>query len=223
MTTENYIDRLVENGVLQPVTGPSLELTESFDAAVTEQTQSFEAGDMRTLDSIHPEWDEVKPLLDDVVDEDPRFVAQTLVLADRLNEEELNQVLGIAVVLHQSLEDSPRAEGSPEGFIPIDGEDLPMLLKVFGLSIVYIWREDCPPCDAVRDEYEVIAEALPEEVTRFAVYGPKSAELLYDEYDVEGAPVSLFMRGADVDVRHVGIHDRNTILNEAETLLRVLD
>ena len=84
-------------------------------------------------------------------------------------------------------------------------------------AVVYVWQEDCEPCDLVRQTLEDLLDA-PEDIALFAVYGPDWAELLYEEFDVAGAPTTLFVLDGEVDSRLNGPHYPESYEGELETL-----
>ena len=113
----------------------------------------------------------------------------------------------------------PPDEGVPGAFTPLDGDLLDLVLLLTERAIVYVWRDDCPPCDVMREEFDDIFPEPPDDVSLFAVFGPDWAVHLQEQYDVVGGPSTLFMIGTRVDVRLQGGQHRAVIDNELEKLL----
>ncbi len=106
--------------------------------------------------------------------------------------------------MFDSLRDHPPpTDGSPTAFVPVHGHRLPFHVDCFEKALVYIWLDDCPPCDTVREFLSAEADQL-DELALFSVYGPDSAEELHDRYGVTGGPVVLFMLDGEIDARVPG-------------------
>jgi hypothetical protein len=123
-------------------------------------------------------------------------------------------------VVTQMARPSPPTAGVPDGFVPVDGDLLDLVLPLHDRSLVYIWRRDCPPCDAMRNELGALFgdDEGASEMGRFAVFGPDWAAHLHAQYDVVGGPTTLFMLGSRVDTRLHGAQYRAVIETEVETL-----
>jgi hypothetical protein len=113
------------------------------------------------------------------------------------------------------------AEGSPEPFVPVRGSLLPVVLPLYERAIVYTWREDCPPCDLMREGFEAVFEEPPEDIALLSAYGPAHAETLQEQYDVVGGPTTLFCHRGTVDARLTGGHARQIIGSEVRKLREV--
>lgn len=124
----------------------------------------------------------------------------------------------VSVILDGLEPDPVRAEGSPDLFTPIDAQKLPFVEQFFRKAIVYIWREDCDPCDVVRGDFDEIFEEPPTEMALFSAFGPDASELLQEEYDVVGGPTTLFLFDGRVDTRHIGAPHREALETEIEKL-----
>lgn len=221
MVTNDYLDPLIDGDVLATADG-SLALTEAYTSSVAERSRRLEAADTDQLVAHLDEAADSLPAgqtLTAVATENPRFVAELLTVAEFTDLDSADAICRAAIALHELEAENPNRKGVPTGFLPVALSDLSNYLAVMSASIVYVWREDCEPCKAVKAEYEAIQAEIPASIAQFAVYGPAAASRLHDEYSVEGAPVSLFMVNDRVDVRHTGTHGRDAILGEVETLL----
>lgn len=216
LTAAALLDRFQEADIVRVERdGDDVHLTESYLAAV-EQTERQPAADITAaLADIRADVDHER--LAAIADDDPEFAARYLVLAERLSDLTPSEMLRAAMVLDQ-LEDPPRSDGVPDSCLAVRGERLQTFLQFGQPTLIYVWREDCEPCDVVRDELDDLSPD--EDIARFAVYGPANAALLYEEYDVSGAPTLLFARQGRVTSRLLG--SQHGVAIEAE-LSRLAD
>ena len=219
MESTELLDTLVETGVLKPTAdGESVAVTAEFQEFVDETETSLQGhGSLREGLETRFSDPEVLDSLAAVGDDDPRFVAQYCALAERVASLADDDLVRTVAVLAQFQGTPPKTAGAPDPFLPVRGEQLPALLQLTPAAIVYVWQEDCEPCDLVRETFEDILGA-PEDIALFAVYGPGWAELLYEEFDVAGAPTALFVLDGDVDSRLNGPHYPESYEGELETL-----
>lgn len=147
----------------------------------------------------------------------PALAAEYAEVADRTGLDHSQRLRVLSML--DTLRTAPPDEGAPEAFVPVSGERLPFHVALHDKAVVYVWRHDCPPCEAVRDDFDdlVDASARPD-VGRFAVYGPDSAARLSELYDVAGGPVTLFFHHGVVDARLYGAHPRAVLAAELDTL-----
>jgi hypothetical protein len=156
------------------------------------------------------------------LDCDTRRLARFLALDDA-GTESLVDALRYTLLVERFERPAPPTAGAPAGFLSLHGDQLPLALALSQRAMVYVWREDCDPCDTMRDEFEdAFGETGDDELGLYAVYGPDAAGFLYDRYDVAGAPTTLFVLDGTVDCRLEGAHYRSVIDSEIETL-RSLD
>lgn len=113
----------------------------------------------------------------------------------------------------------------PDGFVPIDGGEIESFVQRHSAAVLYFWREDCDPCDDVRADLEALLAdgQIPEPVGLAAVYGPDSAELVREEYQVAAAPTTLFCKHGAVDSRILGASGYDAIRSEIATIAESLD
>jgi thiol-disulfide isomerase/thioredoxin len=88
------------------------------------------------------------------------------------------------------------------------------------MSILYFWREECPPCREMRQRLEglISSGGIPNSWGTTAVYGPEHATLLREQYQVAIAPTILFTVDGRVDSRLVGENYEQVLLNEIEII-----
>jgi len=173
--------------------------------------------DSETLRSVHEEYVSFAP---DGMDVDAEVVLNALVLDDETSQLDKELCFRIALLLNRFDGKEP-VSGIPEGFIPIEGSEIKQYLTEFPTSILYFWREECPPCDQVRTDLEELLDAgnIPDFVGRAAVYGPDSAQLINDQYDVAAAPTVLFTVDGRIDSRYVGAKPKSALRAEIEMIV----
>lgn len=222
---DQLLDRLVDANVLAVASDDELELSETFAADLEEGDAFFRenADDARdALRSVSAgESMTLKALLTFGAD-CPELLAEYLTLAEstELTHDERLRVLPFLGTFRP---DVPPETGVPEPCIAIDGERLPFVVSMFRTAIVYVWKEECPPCDLVRGDLEALFEHPPDDHGLFAVHGPSAAEFLYEEYRVDGAPTTLFFLDGEVDVRLRGAESSAVLEAEVEKLRKLAE
>lgn len=221
MTGADPVDRLIDRGVFEAA-ADGVRLTDEFRTAVTEHRNALtEAapGDVEETMAELVDDRKAATALRTEAEEAPDLIARYLAVAERDETLTPAQALTLSVLVGHLEDGRPRAEGAPDAFLPVDGDDLVRLVNLYGRCVVYIWREDCPPCQTVRAEFDAIFGAdSAKDVMLLSVYGPGCSRLLQEEYDVVGAPTTLFTLGGAVDARLVGAPAREAIEREIETL-----
>lgn len=148
--------------------------------------------------------DEEVTLLREIHDRRPSLVVKYKSFEELLDGIEHPELLQLAFFFEGFENDGPSANGSPDAFLPIS---TPLFLDVVDLcasAVVYIWVEDCEPCDAMVETLNEVFDERPRDTLLFSVYGPDHAELLENELDVSGGPTTLFVCDGDVDSRLLG-------------------
>lgn len=220
MGYEDHIEELLAEDVLGEDGDDGIRLTRSFLDAVEEQQARVDRGER--------DWHE---LIADAVTEDvvvervlnlawkqAEFLGYLLALASYTGNTLDVEWLRTTAVLSQLDRPLPRTEGAPRAFFPIHGDWLGVFLDLFPNAIVYVWREDCDPCDVMKGEFDDIFDEPPDDLALFSIYGPDHARFLHEEYDVTGGPATLFVLDGEVDARLYGAQYRNVIDNEIEVL-----
>lgn len=148
---------------------------------------------------------------------DDRFLARLCELSDRGSFSD-RELLQLSLVLDQFGDDRPRVEGAPEGFLPVRGDRIGIVVRTYPAAVVYAWREACPPCDDVKQTLEATQADAPDELGRFAVYGPNWARELQNRYDVVGAPTTLFVGDGRIESRIQGAREPTVFRAEIDTI-----
>lgn len=219
METTTSFESLFASGVLTGGEG-DVSLSTQFETSVSdyESTVSTLPGDelSRLVRDRLQDGMDVDPFVE-LGEKDPRTLAELCALSDRL-ETPPTDWLTLLPVLRLFRTETPSMDGVPEPFIPVSGDLLSPLASIYSRLLVYVWLDDCPPCDALKDRLESIFDG-PRGVLLFAVYGPANREVLEGTYGVTAGPALLFMRDGGVDSRLYGDHMESVIENEVDRLL----
>lgn len=217
---ERVVESLVDGEALVE-TEEGFGVAESFTDSIERTYESVRGLDESAVeDRVADAVDDgdQRALVTEVGTDDREFLALYLALTERLPSLPAETRIRTVPLLQGFRGSPPRDEGAPEGFVPIHGDRMRTITRLFPRSIVYVWLDDCEPCDAMRETFEDLLDGPPDGVELFAVYGPDYAEFLHEEYDVKGGPVTLFMLGDRVDARYYGEKHERVVANEIETL-----
>ncbi len=207
---ERILDQLVEAGLVETVGD---ELTPTPTLLERRETLT-EKDDLRSrLPDIASEG--ASAFLE-LAGRTPSLLADYVILSERTELGHGDKLRALSI-FDGLLEDAPD-EGAPKAFLPVAGDRLPLHVNLYEKAIVYIWREECPPCATLRERFDAIFDAPPADVGLFSVYGPDHARALYEWYDVSGGPAILYFIGGEVDARMYGDYERSTIETEIDKL-----
>lgn len=217
-TPERLLNILVNSNLVERTEGerykPSAELIDRLEQWETDVAEMTDSEICDELHEVINDKEKMESLLE-VGGEQERILAEYLTFAD-IDGLSHAERLRMMSTLDMLLPSSSPTDGTPDAFLPVDGNRLPLLLSVYDRAIVYIWREDCPPCDVMRDEFNEIFPSPPDDLALLSVYGPDCAKLLQEEYGVTGGPVTLFVLHGKVDARLNGAQYREVIETEIE-------
>lgn len=222
MEGEVLLRRLEETALVDTTgKGDELRLTDDFHVLLSEyrsKWRELDDDDLRTEFSTLVGDEDCAEVLFDTLNADREAISMYAVLEDSLPDLSTEDKAKFATLLVALSGEPPRTEGTPDAFLPVKGEALPALLNSYRIAVVYCWREDCKPCDVMKDAFNQIFETPPDDVGLFAVYGPDAAAFLHEEYNVEVAPTTLFVFDGEVDSRIIGSRFYSAIEAEIETL-----
>lgn len=207
-----------KNGEIQ-LTGPFLSQVEEFSAVFSGESER----DVVDILEDVSESEEERSWLSEIYERCPDLIPLYLAINEYGSVQNLvsgfEESLQIAAVLQALQQSSLPTSGSPAMFLSVHGTDLPVYLLLFQEAIVYVWTDECPPCEEMQAEFDELFESTPgAEEALFSVFGPESAEFLFQEYDVVGAPTTLFVVDGEVDTRLQGSHYSRVIQTEIENL-----
>ena len=221
---EVILSRLEDAGVLEQVEEDELVLTDAFVSKVAEYRSEWSGLDEDDLfdavSEVVGDRDLTGVLYDPTDGTNPAPAYVYGALDEYVSDLGIEQKIHLSTLLNTFRRGPPRDEGAPSAFAPVHGEDLPNLLKTHERAIVYLWRDDCDPCDTLRETFDRIFEEPPGDIGLFAVYGPDCTEFLRREYSVVGAPTTLFVLHGAVDARLIQAHSQPVFESEIETLRR---
>ena len=153
----------------------------------------------------------------------PVLNATYATLCDWNTDASPGQVLVTAILLATDEEDLAELDGTPDGFVPLCWEEADTLVSLCDRCIVYIWRDDCPSCETMKDNLsEIFGQDAPEDVLALSIYGPNNVAKLQEEYDVSVGPTTLFTLNGSIDSRFVGAADSSAIEDEIDVLQKRL-
>ena len=210
------INELFSQGILTQ-TDEGVKPTEKFQKKRAEYRKMIDDSD--ALESVYKQY---APFAPDGCESDPELLSNVLALDNETSQ--LNEELCFSIaLLFNRFDDKSPVSGVPDGFVPIAGSEIEQYLTEFPTSVLYFWREECPPCDEVRTNFEQLLDSgdIPEFVGRAAVYGPDSVQLIQDRYDVAAAPTVLFTVNGRVDSRYVGPKPKSAFRSEIETIVEM--
>lgn len=218
---ENTPERLFSNNVLAERDG-DVSLSKSFESSISDYRETISDVPREELSNLIRDRigeETAVEQLTRLYEKEPRVVAELLALHDHLSAPTGTDWLTLLPVLRLFRPESVPTDGVPDPFVPIPGNQLPELSKLYSQVFAYIWLDDCEPCDALKPRLETIFDQ-PREVMPFAVYGPEYKESLARQYDVTAGPAMLFLRDGEVDTRLYGAHSETIIETELEELCR---
>lgn len=222
MDAEVMLENLLEAGILTE-SGDELRVTEEGAAAIQRnRTVMEDAASKTVIEALGELIGTAGTDLDatDLTPGDRRFASYAAALQDFgfADERERDDGIALLLVLDYVYRGNPPESGAPEGFLPVHGDMLSPLFRFSPRGIVYVWRDDCPPCRVMREELTRAFASSDGDLARFAVFGPDWSEFLQERFDVLGGPTTLFMQGRRVDLRLLGVHTADEIERESTTL-----
>lgn len=221
-TPDDPIEQLIANGVFDPADDGALRLAEEFQATVAAHRETLadrEPTDARAAVAALTDDERTRTALRADATAADALIARYVALRDRVDDLAPERALALAVVVGHVEDGAPRTGGVPDAFLPVSGDDLTDLVSLYRRCVVFAWRENCSPCETTREHFDALfADGPPEDVMCLAVYGPDCARLLSEEFDVVGAPTTLFTLAGEVDSRLVGLPAREALGREVETL-----
>ncbi|MFB6170600.1 MAG: thioredoxin family protein [Haloarculaceae archaeon] len=215
--TEALFERLLDAGVFAETDG-ELAVTDAF-----ERTRARCADDVDALDA-DARADRVAAYVAgsefDASDVSAGLLADATAVRETCPDLDREACLRVAASLERS-EQAASDPHLPAGFLSLSADEIDSFVESHPASLLYFWREDCEPCEAVKSDLEALRDdgALPNAVGLGAVFGPDYARTLREEYDVGAAPTLLFCSPDGIESRIVGCPGAAAIHAELEILL----
>jgi len=219
MDSEDALDQLLEAKILHEESN-EFELSRGFLECL-EQKQNEPDIEQPFQNASDPQGHEAteeegRPRY--VFGQKPELHAIYQVVRDATDTLSFGERVNTVAIIEQFLNGFPPAEGAPSSFTPLYAAQLEYLTKIYPRAIVYIWRNNCDPCEVMQAEFDELFKTHPDDLGLFAVFGPEDAETLAEEYDAVAAPTTLFLINGDVDCRLLGAHHRTAIEAEIDKL-----
>lgn len=219
MDPADVLEQLVAEGVVEEGDDGTLGLSASYrtrlDAHLSD-LRDCSADALRQTVAEQRGEEEAARLLD-LTEGTVEPIAQYLTLTESADQYGFEERLRLVPTLQQLHRPAPD-RGAPERFTPVRPEQLPFLLNLYERAIVYVWRDECPPCETMREEFDSLFPEPDEQLTLLAVYGPDGPQVLQERYNVTVGPTTLFVLDGEVDSRLLGSQYRSVIESEIETL-----
>lgn len=212
-TTSITIDELLHRELIITAENQTYELAAELQAAVdSPETESVEE---------HPilRKDAQKALLEETAGHDAEFVHKYAAIAEKTQDLAFETRVSLVFSLDQFLEPRLPTSGIPDTFTPVRGSHLQTAIKLHPRSIVYAWRDNCGTCETMADSLAEVFDRPSDQIALFAVYGPDCAIQLQQEFDIHGAPTTLFCVDGAIDSRLIGPQHSESVAAEAQILL----
>lgn len=213
MEPERRLQELIENGVLTEAGKDALRLALAFEEAIEQHEGGIESGELPADDPVVSALPGDSSLLGTYAALDEYADIESYAVDERVQ---------LLTAIARFRNDSP-TDGAPKAFVSARGNHLPGLLSLYERAVVYLWREECDPCDAMRSVFDNVFSRVPRDIMPIGVYGPDSPVLLEERYDVVGAPTTLFVLDGRVDARLQGAHEQYKVEAEVQKLRELGD
>lgn len=213
-TTSVTIDELLHRELIITAENQTYELAGELQAAVdSPETISVEEDPILRKD-------EKRDLLKKIGDHDAEFVRKYAAIAKKTQDLAFETRVSLVFSLDRFLEPQPRTNGVPESFVPVRGVHLRTAIELHPRSIVYAWRDNCETCETMAESLAEVFDRPSDDIALFAVYGPDCAARLQHDFDIYGAPTTLFCVDGAIDSRLTGPQHTEAVTAEARILLR---
>jgi len=105
----------------------------------------------------------------------------------------------------------------PESLTELDDDSWRAFLDEHPDAVVTVWRHDCAPCAALKEDLEAVLSALPDYVAVAGIDG-ESAPAFRREAGVDSAPAFCCFRDSDCEAVVTGRRAPDTYADQFETL-----
>jgi len=210
--TEITIDSLTSRDLITLGDNQKYELTETFAEKIKKINQ-----DVIEDHPVLHDCTKKKELLK-ICANDTEFLKKFIAVAQLTENLPFESQVSIVFILDQFIEPKLEHNGSPEAFLPVRGQHLQTVMKLYSKAVVYTWKHNCDPCDTMRETLSQVFDSKSGDIGLFSVYGPNSAKQLHEEFNIEGAPTTLFCVNGTVDSRLIGAKYPPNIKSELEMI-----
>lgn len=220
MSSDELPHALVESNILREASDGEFTLSSEFTRSVDQIAENIETEEEIAghLSETSSDGDLILTL-SQISEESPVVVAYYCAIQQFMPSLSHDHTVQTTATLLRFDQEPEEMSGVPDNFLPVRGEILQGIVKLTKKAIVYVWDVDCEPCDLVKMDLEEIVDEDISEIALFAVYGPGSSRILYEQFDVVGAPTTLFFVNGEVDARLQGAFDPSVVGIEVDKLL----
>lgn len=225
--TESIVEEFLDSNVINQTDDDSISLSRDFLNAKKEIQRGLES-DRKDITGILDveSVDEVQALIENwnstyelEIDDIEAFTVRTLAIHQINRSWDLTRCVRVALALRR-FDEEPVSHGAPDGFVPINYNEIELFLQSQPVSVIYVWGDDCEPCEVVRGDLETLVEEgkIPDGVGLAAVYAPQGGELIREKFEVKFIPTLLFCANGRVDSRLLGKPYPKQIMGEIEII-----
>jgi thiol-disulfide isomerase/thioredoxin len=220
MTSARLFDRLLEEGIICEKSDSNVALSDEVIREADELLPVDSTSAVSDSTDLFGGTEAAKQAVRVTAESSPELLAYLTVLDRMLGSPEFDfeKLVGLLTLLAQVTPPLPRTEGAPAAFTPVNGDHISLLTDLYERVVLYVWLEDCEPCDMARDNWNEVVDEAPEGVAMFSIFGPDSPETLYQQFGVGGGPVTLFVLNDEVDCRIYGASYPEPFENELNML-----
>ncbi|GAB6861590.1 thioredoxin domain-containing protein [Haloplanus litoreus] len=194
---ESALDRLVETGIVDERPDGTLVTTEEFEAARRVYRDTYaNADDAQFRRTVAETFGVSETTAADRIDDGTvtrEDLIVTLSLRAVLDGTDDERLATMTALVGEITPASP----VPEGVRTLDDEEWEAFLADHRDGVVTVWRRDCAPCDALKDDLDAVLDALPDGVAVAGVDGEAVPDFR-NAFDVTTAPAVCCFRDGDL-------------------------
>lgn len=210
--TNITIEDLTERDLITPCSDQTFELTPELSREIEKMEKNTAKNHSIVQNSS------ILSELVDICSEDMLFLKKFITIARRADDLSFESQVTLVFILDQFINPQLKYDGVPEAFIPVRGKHLQTAIKLHPQSVVYAWRHNCSSCDTMKETLDEVFGSSSSNIGLFAVYGTNCAALLQEEFDIKGAPTTLFCANGEIDSRLMGAQYAQSIESEVEMI-----
>lgn len=195
---EDALDRLVDAGLVAERDDGSLVTTEAFESTRRVYRDTYADADDATFRTTVAdafgvsESTAAEQIADGEITRDD--LVAYLSLRSALDDVADEQLATMATLVAEISPGSP----VPEELDELDDDSWRGFLDDHPDAVVTVWRHDCAPCDALKEDLDAVLSALPDGVAVAGVDG-ESVPDFRRTFDVDAAPAVCSFRGGDLE------------------------
>lgn len=206
MKPNRLITDLKDTGVLRECDG-KVKLSSSFSSSLKPEIPN--SSTLPDGIGTHRKYNS-----DNLSTEVQEFLKKYNALLEKFPDRSKEYALKSAIVV-EIIEYTPNNQsGIPDGFLPIHYVILNEVISSTEAGLIYIWKKNCDPCEAVKKRLSSIHDSTLDSVGRYSVFGPKFSVHLQKDYQIFGGPTILFILNGRIKTRLLGAESLSSIKKE---------